>query len=104
MSTHTHGPWEIIRHKTQIGECFRVGNKAVMTEGHGGCLLYNDSTSLNPHRPGEQEANATLISAAPDMYAVLKSMEAVDDDPMAAGDPRRLLLLAAIAKAEGKTA
>lgn len=45
---------------------------------------------------GVDAANAHLIAAAPDMYAVLKSME------MDQGDPRRAALLAAIAKAEGK--
>jgi len=42
-----------------------------------------------------------LLAAAPDMLAVLKSMQSVDDDPMANGDPRRVKLLAAIKKAEG---
>lgn len=46
--------------------------------------------------------NGPLLTAAKKMYAVLKSMESVDDDPMSGGDPRRALLLAAIAEAEGR--
>jgi hypothetical protein len=35
------------------------------------------------------------------MYAVLKSMESDEDDPMRIGDPRRSRLLVALEKARG---
>jgi hypothetical protein len=37
--------------------------------GYGGIALYDDHTTLNPHRSGEQLANARLIAAAPELLA-----------------------------------
>jgi hypothetical protein len=67
----TPGPWVIRESMTQIGKCYRISTESVIECGHGSALLYDDSTSLNPHAGGVQKANANLIAAAPEMYEAL---------------------------------
>lgn len=67
----TKGPLEVREYPTQIGKCYRVGTVAMLDGGHGGAVLYDDSTSLNPHTEGEQKANAHLFASASDMYRTL---------------------------------
>lgn len=70
--------------------------------GSDGQTIIGDGSRRGEYEPEIEpnSPNGLLIAAAPEMYAVLKSMESVDDDPMANGDTRRKALLAAIAKAE----
>lgn len=96
----TKGPWIVRESMTQIGKCYRVGTDAVIECGHGAALLYDDNSSLNPHGEGVQNANAKLISAAPELYEALASLKALlsgefcfartDGDPMGIGDQMRL--------------
>jgi hypothetical protein len=41
---------------------------------HGAVILYDDYTSLNPHKEGVVEANAHLIAAAPDLLEMLQGV------------------------------
>ena len=104
MTGYTKGPWVVrfsIGHNGLI-RVWRVGPADIADSSHGGIVLYDDATSLNPHADGEQEANARLISAAPDMYEALKLVwEAVYD--YCGPDSEELARVdAALAKAEGK--
>jgi hypothetical protein len=64
MSAHTPIPWEYIAVQTSIGVCFKIGSREILAGDHGGACLYDDRTALNPHKAGEQEANAALIVEA----------------------------------------
>lgn len=107
----TPGPWLIREASTSSGlwlELFREGawfddcSEFVIAET-GTTKDRRDSSQRwrSTRDRGVHEANTHLISAAPDMYAVLKSMESDEDDPMRIGDPRRSRLLVALEKARG---
>jgi hypothetical protein len=61
---HTATPWVSKKVRTSIGYCYRVGAQSIVDQDHGGLCLYDDRTSLNPHKDGEQEANAEFIVRA----------------------------------------
>ena len=61
LAQGTPGEWVFAESPTQIGKCYQVGAQQIVDGGHGGACLYDDSTSLNPHKEGEQKANAALI-------------------------------------------
>lgn len=82
---HTPGPWRV--------ESGLVVNAA----GHE--IAYTHGAGTEVFRPTEMDANARLMSAAPELLEVLKSFL----DPKQWGDRSRLdKARAAIAKAEGK--
>jgi hypothetical protein len=88
MSGHTKGPW-------------RVSKKPDIYFIHGaGCLFIADL--VNNNSP-EQEANANLVAAAPDL---LEALKAIYQDAIARStevpSPIVEAVCAAIAKAEGK--
>lgn len=62
----TAGPWLCAVLPTSIGTCWRVWPVSLgdVPPKHGATCLYDDNTSLNPHKEGEQERNARFISAA----------------------------------------
>ncbi len=69
----TKGPMVVVEKDTQIGKCYWVKAERYADIKHGGAILYDDHTSLNPHGVGEQKANATLYAAAPDLAAIALS-------------------------------
>lgn len=91
MKTHTPGPWH--------------WSGADLIGGDGTTI---DESQLDPndiHKDGEMEANATLISAAPELLAACKGVLAVYAPFQ--GDAvwltHKRILEAAIAKAEGRS-
>lgn len=88
---HTPGPWRYM-------ETNGMRDKPAVQRGsEGGFLVYGSSAE-------REEADARLISAAPDMYEALKDMIAAqmyvdDSDPVIEATKRAR---AAIAKAEGQ--
>jgi len=70
----TARPWVVKRIPTSAGQCFKVGSPEMVEASHGGICLYDDSTSLNPHKAGEQEANAALIVRAVNEYDALQQV------------------------------
>ena len=107
--THTPGPWiaqKDIRHSANTGS---------LPSGPLWWAVYGRSRILKMEEPapwlseGEQEANARLVAAAPDLLAALQNarnvlaalatgqLKSIDRDSSALGQAR-----AAIAKAEGR--
>lgn len=72
MSKHTPGPWLMETVSTQCGICHKIGpfpgSKDDMKDRHA-CLYADYPSSTNP-RDIELLANARLIAAAPDFYAM----------------------------------
>jgi hypothetical protein len=90
MSGFTEGPWEFV---FESGENhIRAGNESLM------CNM-----TYYPWVP-EKDEDWHLISAAPDMYAILAAiMDSGDADLFEAlGEAGRQEIMAALAKAEGK--
>jgi hypothetical protein len=85
MSAHTPGPWRVAR--------LRSGAWAVVDRGTRDIV----PSIFTQRDGGEDEANARLIAAAPDLLAALKYLLELGGD-----DDRRITADAAIAKAEGK--
>lgn len=49
---------------TSCGRCFKVGPKSIVEHDHSGAAcLYDDSTTLNPEKPGAIEARANLMAS-----------------------------------------
>lgn len=97
MATHTPGPWEIVPFaKTNVRQ---VGGD----RGVASCGGY--ATTMRGDVAAENEANARLIAAAPDLLAACKLALFQTDEPYAPHnvDNARKLLEAAVAKAEGGT-
>jgi hypothetical protein len=94
MTKHTLGPWHIVE-----GE-IRAGAEYI------GVVYRTEAWSSGEPAGTEDQANARLIAAAPDLLAVLKAMVAEDyAETVSEMAPRRFLELhrqakAAIAKAE----
>lgn len=97
MSAHTPGPWKVVAHP----KVARV--ESMRSVGHGAngmaSVAWLTGGALN------QEANARLIAAAPDLLAALKDLLAaqmyLDDDERVLEAEK--LACAAISKAEGKS-
>lgn len=98
MSKHTPGPW-VLRTRERWGPTVRVGDLYVWLAG----------IVPSSERPGEHEANARLIAAAPDLLASLKEMLDKGEGCAACGfgapgcGCRYERARAAIAKAEGES-
>ena len=108
MSAHTPGPWIASVQRSKEGR--HLGWIVEASEGRGGRIgwpsrAYADTNEEAPRDGKEQEANARLIAAAPDLLGAADyAAEAIASVP--AGFPvlDRALehLRAAIAKAEGR--
>lgn len=92
MSEHKHtpGPWKA---KNEY-DCIRAGNRCVVCMGHD----YDDGGVI------PNDADMTLITAAPDMLAALNSVMKLDEmiECFSGNEHVRAEVLAAIAKAEGE--
>ena len=77
----TPGPWELVTVQTSCGICHKIGPFPSKREGDSArhACLYADYPSKGNPADDELEANARLISAAPDMYEALKEMVRVAD-------------------------
>lgn len=105
---HTATPWMFRAVPTSSGMCFKVGPEEIIYSDHGGVHLYDDHTSLNPHKAGEQKANAEFIvravNAHDDLAAALTDLyrfcclSCADD--VIAEHPSFVKARAALAKAE----
>lgn len=95
MSAHTPGPW----HYSRLDEW----THSVVTK-HGKLLDGSDNcwaiASVNKNREPEHEANARLISAAPDLLSAVRGL--LDALPSATTHPAIKAARAAIAKATGE--
>src|SRR5690348_4523401 len=111
---HTPGPWKYGARTSRIGVLYGDTQGLLCREVSGGgwwiaqvnpLALTHSKTKTDAEWLEEGEANARLIAAAPDLLAACK---AIRDTPLTPGGrlvvtgPRIHLLLAAIAKAEGK--
>ena len=96
MSGHTKGPWLIDEVEADLVE-IRSGSQTGRVE--------IASVQLGYYAPigDEQRANARLIAAAPEMLGALKGVIEYDDETHFLAARRRLAILAAIAKAEGRS-
>lgn len=72
MSKYTKGPWEIQEVKTSCGRCFKIDEHGKNSDHSVIACIYDDSTTLNERPHIEHEANAQLISAAPELLEACK--------------------------------
>lgn len=101
MSAHTPGPWRIVR--TEDGFYFvehgRMGDPAYLSVA----CIHGRQSYGKPRRPmplQNAEADAKLISAAPEMLAALRYVR----DRIETGQDLGMgVVLEAIAKAEGRS-
>lgn len=100
MSKHTPGPW--IGAGPSFGDPLPRYTTEIVTEweGEGGEVLAICELPLH-HHDNENEANARLIAAAPDLLKALRDLLAEADDVIATCPLTRAAARAAIAKAEG---
>jgi hypothetical protein len=102
---HTQGKWEV-RHKEETGDVFVGCSIFIIADEIWGTILAKDDESKVLNRE-EREANARLISAAPEMLEALKNIrkELQLSGNWIANDygwlSNREAIIAAIAKAEG---
>ena len=73
--SYTKGPWKVMKVKTQVGKAFKITeiDKGDLVHGLIACI-YDDNTSLNERPHDEHEANARLISSAPELLEALKAV------------------------------
>src|ERR1700689_980748 len=74
----TPKPWEMKEVRTSIGVAFRVNEPSKLDDDHG-CIacVYSDDTSMNKRPRHEHQANARLMTAAPDLYGALVGLLAL---------------------------
>jgi hypothetical protein len=89
---HTPGPWGYFCHHTE-GSWHIGANPTTYAKG--------DPTIANLGQIGDQEANARLIAAAPEMLEALRGLLSETEDGIATCPLTRIRARAAIAKAEG---
>ena len=96
MSKHTPGPWQVGCKISSTGVWTPDGTLVALT--HSSTRNYKRDEQI-----AEQNANALLIAAAPDLLEALQYAH----DFLAAngweGDPRMKRIIAALDKAEGRT-
>lgn len=90
-TTHTPGPWVVGDRYTKCGVYTEKGD--IVANTHGSYSSYDREKQI-----AEQDANALLIAAGPDMLMALRDIERYSECDMA-----RKVARAAIAKAEGRT-
>ena len=108
MSKHTPGPWEFGRCKQITGIRTIAGWFIGRTGGRKPLLDIGEVYLFASQNEGEQEANARLIAAAPELLEACQSMDADLNDPgcwigaLMSPNPKTVdLIRAAIAKATG---
>jgi hypothetical protein len=98
MSKHTPGPWEFDG-QSYIWSDMAIGKMIAQIRGWGWLQKEGEEEAI-----AEQEANARLIAAAPEMYEALKKIieEISTDSPLTVQTVVGLLdvIHAALAKAE----
>ena len=100
MSKHTPGPWVVVGNLTKYVEARLVGGLIQEVAACG-------PTAADEGYGQQQEANASLIAAAPDLLAALQDVDALwVHHSIAHGDgkisPLHEKVIAAIAKATGE--
>jgi len=70
----TPRPWTFNRVKTSSGQCFKLGSPDQVNGHYGAICIYDDSTSLNPRKRGNAEADAALIVKAVNEYDALNAV------------------------------
>jgi hypothetical protein len=95
MSAHTPGPWEVGSEGNGKPGYVYCNNSL----GSAVAIVFGKPLRLTVFSPEEEEANARLIAAAPDLLAALKFAQSIIGHPDDAGSQ---LIADAIAKAEGK--
>lgn len=95
MSAHTPGPWHV------AGGVIRDGHDHDVAQIYG---MRHWEPGFGPLSVDEQNANANLIAAAPDLLEACRETLRVLEDPRSttAMPHTARMLKAAIAKAEGK--
>ena len=88
---HTEGPWE----KSSGLVCGGKNPRRAVA-------IYTGNRNVRFASPEEQEANARLIAAAPDLLAAVEHVLIASEDQGTFGDMDFDMLRAAIAKAETK--
>lgn len=88
---HTPGPWLVFTNPIGVGVCVDASDVA-----H--CSGFDSKRSR-----GEEEANARLIAAAPDMLAALKEFLRHQANEVPNLDRAETAALSAVAKAEGRS-
>ena len=99
MSKHTPGSWRVGNSFMESG-VFSADGKTIVALTHGSARYYRRQEQI-----AEQDANARLIAAAPDLLEALMGLR-LYVDPMMGGeevDNAIRAANAAIAKAEGET-
>ena len=87
-TTHTPGPWEIVPRDAPKG--------TLMIASTDGLIAVMECSKTRPVTYEKAEANARLVSAAPDLLEALKRLMFMD-----CGEPAFIQAREAIAKAEG---
>jgi hypothetical protein len=98
MSKHTPGPWRVGNSFMESG-VFSADGKTIVALTHGSARYYRRQEQI-----AEQDANARLIAAAPDLLEALMGLR-LYVDPMMGGeevDNAIRAANAAIAKATGE--
>ena len=96
MSKHTPGPWVAQRHGAIVG-----GPEFEFTNGKARKQIAM-ACAVPEGVEGDQQANALLIAAAPELLeALLYANAALELEGYSSDRPYRSKILAAIAKAEG---
>ncbi len=99
MTKHTKGPWRV-KHSTTFSnpeETLYGGKKEIVEYAWVGVGQIGNETPILSRNLAENEANAQLIAAAPELLEACKAaLEVVTDDVIQG------LLNEAIAKAEGE--
>ena len=95
---HTPGPWHNTEH---FSDDKHDGHLIVSDGGCNVANIWHAKHIATPDRIAEQDANAKLIAAAPEMYAALEEIEALTAPLCQAGDPLGLRIRAIATKARG---
>ena len=108
MSTHTPGPWTLNPKAVFENNGFKINAFPVSGSGQAIAAVWAGSFGKGPFGLDNQEANARLIAAAPDLAEAVRELLATH--PAAYREPRKIdnrtdnairIARAAIAKAEG---
>lgn len=79
MSKHTPGPWILLTVPTSVGSCHKIGPFQNGSRGATYACIYADGNrkGIDDENPSALElyANARLISAAPELLAVVQDLE-----------------------------
>jgi hypothetical protein len=102
MGEHTKGPWRIA-YTDGSGPEYITANDVSLVTLRWGCSCCKNTITEFSELSAEEQANARLIAAAPDLLDACKRLLEVEPPRLTTGEERETfrLALAAIAKAEG---